>query len=136
MIICYSNETNHISGRADIRLWGTQFELCEIYKQIRKLIDVTELNEVQFDAKNTPSELKDYVLLTSLVIKKGNTPICVSVEDKTMVITSSHRWLDVLSSYFDFRETSKPGYHVHLDVHWGHESVHPDCIDTIIGIHT
>ena len=21
-----------------------------------------------------------------------------------------------------------------MDVHWGHESVHPDCIDTIIGI--
>ena len=131
MEIFYTNDEP-----AEVTLYGTQSELCEIYKQIRKLIDVTELNEVQFDAKNTPSELKDYVLLTSLVIKKGNTPICVSVEDKTMVITSSQRWLGNLSSYFDFRETGDPGYHVNLDVHWGHESIHPDCIDTIIGIHS
>ena len=52
-----------------------------------------------------------------------------------MVITSSPRWLDVLSSYFDFRETGDPGYHVNLDVHWGNDCIHPDCIDTEIGIH-
>ena len=129
MEIFYANDEP-----AEVTLYGTQSELCEIYKQVRKLIDVAELNEIQFDAKKSSSEFKNYVPLTSLIIKIDDTPICVSIEDETMVITSSHRWLDVLSSYFDFRETSKPGYHVNLDVHWGHESVHPDCIDTIIGI--
>ena len=119
MEIFYANDEP-----AEVTLYGTQSELCEIYNQVRKLIGVSGLNEIQFDAKNSSSELKNYVPLTSLVIKIGDTPICVSIEDKTMVITSSQRWLGNLSSYFDFRETGDPGYHVNLDVHWGLSLIH------------
>ena len=118
-----------------VELNGTQRELIKIYEEIQKMMNNPALMQIQFHAEDKPSEWPNTTPLTSLIIKIGDTPICVSIEDETMVITSSQRWLGNLSSYFDFRETSDPGYHVNLDVHWGNDCIHPDCIDTEIGIH-
>ena len=62
-----------------------------IYNQVRKLIGVSGLNEIQFDAKNPPQNLK-LCSINFSIIKIDDTPICVSIEDETMVITSSQQW--------------------------------------------
>ena len=120
----------------EITLYASQSELKNIYEAILRLKNDPKLNEVRFKADPDPmqSEYPNSISPSSLIIKKENTAICVSIKDNAMLIRSAEKWLEILSSYFGLHCETNPRAHNHLDVHWGHESIHPDCIATVIGI--
>ena len=120
----------------EITLRAPQSELKNIYEAILRLKNDPKLNEVRFKADPHPtlSEYPNSISPSSLIIKKENTAICVSIKDNAMLIRSDTQYLEELSSYFGLYCATNPRAHNHLDVHWGHDSIHPDCIATVIGI--
>jgi hypothetical protein len=103
-----------LSHGEEIAIRGTPKDLRKVQRSILDLLQNGKLQDCVIKAKMVDASPYDRCL-SSLLIRKTDSSIKVSVSDKSLQVEGNAEKLEVFSSWFDFDDDAWSGYHCHFD---------------------
>lgn len=117
----------------ELGIYGVPKDLCVVQQSILALLRSQEQQSCVVEAEMV-DPYPYSTCLDTLQIQKSNGLIRVWISRKSLHIAGKPENLEILASWFEFDEDSKPGYHHHFDYLGNEWWIDTDSIPLVIGV--